>query len=338
MSNNILHALKRCIKREANYLFFRRYRFARVVRRHLMKYYSDDAPRATNTSRQIIFMSDGRRCHGGLADRLRCIATVYKYCQNHGVDFRINFTSPFMLDEYLEPNEYDWRINPSDISYNKADSHPVYMYTSGDKGEREMRFQRRVAEKLLRQPYRQLHVYSTFYYEDAHFADIFHHLFRPVPKVAQAVDEQLRQLGGDGKYVSISARFMELLGDFREPGKAKILSPDEQQALLDRCVAQVAEIRKREPSVERILVTSDSMRFLDACRRFDYVYVIPGEILHVDIHDNSKHDHHLKTFVDFFAIAHARKSYLLLTGDMYRSSFSMRASQIGRHDFEVVEF
>ncbi len=61
------------IKSEINYLFFRRYRYRRVERRHLAGYYGPENPAAINERRQVIFMADGKRMHGGLADRLRGI-------------------------------------------------------------------------------------------------------------------------------------------------------------------------------------------------------------------------------------------------------------------------
>ncbi len=47
------------IKSEINYLFFRRYRYRRVERRHLAGYYGPDKPAAINERRQGIFMADG---------------------------------------------------------------------------------------------------------------------------------------------------------------------------------------------------------------------------------------------------------------------------------------
>lgn len=54
---------------------------------------------------------------GGLADRLKGMVSVYKACAETGRPFRISHTIPFELEQYLQPNVYDWRINSSDICY-----------------------------------------------------------------------------------------------------------------------------------------------------------------------------------------------------------------------------
>lgn len=334
----ILKEIRLLIKSEINYIFFRRYRFGRTVKRHFRKYYSPDNPHAACTEKQIICMADGKYPHGGLVDRLRSITTVFKYCLEHKIDFRIYFTTPFQLEDYLAPNLYDWRISSSELSFNSEDSRAVFMDTSGNSGEREMKFQHKITEEFLSAPYKQIHVYSTFYYEEKYFGELFNRLFKPALPIQQEIDKQLEILGGTGNYISISTRFLELLGDFKEPGASPHISVDKQAALIQACLKQIKVIKNKHPEISHILVTSDSSRFLEACRQLEYVYVIPGEILHVDIPDKSKADRHKKTFIDFFAIAHAQKSYLLITDKMYKSSFSMRAAQVYNHPFEIIRF
>lgn len=338
---NPLQTLSRWLSTEVNYLFFRRYRHTRSVRRHLSKYYTPDAPRATNTAKMVVFMCDGRRHHGGLVDRLRSITSIYKYCADNGLDFRIHFVEPFALTDYLVPAAYDWRIDPTEVSYNSRDARPIYMTRSSHCGspERERRFQLAETRHNLSKPFRQVHVYCQAFdfYGDA-FSSLFGELFRPAPCVEAELMRHLQALGGAGHYISVSTRFLELLGDFKEPKATKTLTATEQQALIAACVAQVEAIRERHPEAARVLVTSDSSRFLAACAALPYVYVIPGEVVHVDVRGTGGDRRHLKTFTDFFAIARASHSYLLRTGDMYRSSFSLRAAQMGGHSFEVVEF
>lgn len=65
------------IAREFNYMGFRKWRFRRVVKRHLLQDYSPEAPKASNPEKTVIYMSDGKRRHGGLADRLRGIVSLF---------------------------------------------------------------------------------------------------------------------------------------------------------------------------------------------------------------------------------------------------------------------
>ena len=92
--------IKDFVKCNLNNLFYREYRLRRKVRRHLLPYYKEAFPVGKNTNKMIVFMADGRKCDGGLADRLRGIVSTYEYCLNHRVDFSINFKIPIKI-EYL---------------------------------------------------------------------------------------------------------------------------------------------------------------------------------------------------------------------------------------------
>lgn len=334
-----MNGLFRELKALFNYAFFSEYRFRRVVRRHLAPYYTDGAARADNPCKQVIVMFDGRKRHGGLADRLRSIATVYCFCRDRGLDFWIHFVAPFRLEEYLEPNGYDWRIAEERISYNRRDARPVYIASQNLGEERDKRFQRRMAEKLLAADCRQLHLYTNIYFEEERFGETFRHLFRPAPWLRALVDRELARLGGPKGFVAVSSRFVELLGDFHERSDcaAKALPPAEQEQLLARCCEQLELIRLQEPDVP-ILVTSDSARFLERAAAYDFVRVLPGRIAHLDVADGSEREAHTKTFLDFLVLAEARTHYYLVGGGMYRGNFSRRAAQIGGAPFHEVLF
>lgn len=171
--------IKDFVKCNLNNLFYREYRLRRKVRRHLLPYYKEAFPVGKNTNKMIVFMADGRKSHGGLADRLRGIVSTYEYCLNHRVDFRIHFTSPFNLEDLLLPNEYDWRIGAGEISYNPTFSTPVYIDSNSRYPEADCRFQRKMAEKYLGRDFRQIHIYTNMYYADDRFGLLFNKLFKP---------------------------------------------------------------------------------------------------------------------------------------------------------------
>ncbi len=302
------------------------------------RYYSRSAARATHEKPMVVCMMDGRRLHGGLSDRLRNITTAFKYCQETGCEFRIHFVSPFPLEQYLEPAEYDWRLKMGELSFNSHDSIPQHVSSKGADLNRELFGTRILAMTRPPYSYKQVHLYCNFSTEKDVFGQMFSRLFKPAPFVRDELEKHIAILGGKERYVSVSTRFRELLGDFSEPYKSPHATPERQEQIIESCLEQIRLIRDRHPEAERVLVTSDSNRFLDACAALDFVYVIPGGIAHVDVPDQPGAGEHLKTFVDFFAIAGASKSYLLMTDQMFRSGFSMRAAQIYGHPFEVVSF
>lgn len=326
------------LKAAFNYGFYSEYRFRRVVRHRLMRFYSTDAPRAKKTQKMVIAMFDGRKRHGGLADRLRGICTTYCFCREQGIDFRLHFNSPFRLEEFLVPNQYDWRIAEQEISYNALDAHPVYIASQSYDEERDNRFQRRMAEKFFAEDYKQLHAYTNMRFEEAQFGASFHELFRPAEWLQRLVDEQLTILGGKKNYIAVSTRFLESLGDFSEhrDRAPKALPAEEQEALLKACSKQLEKIHAAHPE-ERILVTSDSGRFLSHVARYDFVRTLPGKIGHMDVVEGEK-EVHTKTFLDFLVLSEAKRHYYLIGPAMYRGNFSRRAAQIGEAPFHEITF
>lgn len=335
-----IKSLFRRLKAEFNYRFYSEYRFRRVVRHRLLPHYSEEAPRARNTEKQVIAMFDGRKRHGGLADRLRGIATTYLFCREQGLDFRIHFTSPFRLEEYLMPNRYDWRIDPEAICYNLHDARPVYIASSNRYAERDKAFQRKMAEKFFGEEYRQLHAYTNMRFEEERFGEAFRELFRPQPWLQELIDEAVQGLGGAGGFVAVSTRFMELLGDFNEHADraAAGLPEAERDALMARCGVELERIHRQHPH-ERLLVTSDSARFLGyLTERYGFVQTLPGRIGHIDVAGADEREVHTKTFLDFLVLAEAKQHYYLVGGGMYRGNFSRRAAQINNRPFEEVAF
>ena len=67
--------------------------------------------------REFVVMVDGKMTHGGLTDRIRNILSVYCFCKEHKIPFRIFYIYPIRLEEFLIPNEYDWRITEDEVSY-----------------------------------------------------------------------------------------------------------------------------------------------------------------------------------------------------------------------------
>lgn len=322
------------IRVELNYAFYRDVQYRRKALRHLVKFYTPDAPTVGNINEnEIICMADGKLLHGGLADRLRSFCTFFAFAREHGFRFGIYFRNPFRLEDYLVPNEYDWTVADNHISYNSNEAAPIYLGTTSQDGERERRFQHDITARFLaRYGKMQNHIYSAYYFAEDAIAKDFKTLFKPAPRIEEMLQNEQQAMGGE--YVSVSARFLELLGDFHEPVPCLTLQPDEQEQLIERCLEQLKIIHEKHPNMT-VLVTADSQRFVNAAAQLPFVHVVEGKIAHVDTTDSADHT---KTFLDFLLVSRAKVAYQLRTAPMYGGNFSLRAAQIGNIPFKRIQF
>lgn len=250
------------------------------------------------------------------ADRFRGMVSLYKIARDIGVEFKINFTSPFELTDYLIPNKYDWRINQKDIVYDSSESVICTLVHNTVELDAVQKIQ-----KLLKN-YNQIHITTNMHSADSEYSAMFDYLFRPSPGLSKLTNINLSGIGGD--YISATFRFQALLGDFYD-GECPVLPENERMALIDRCLEHLEEIHL-ENKGEKIFVTSDSITFLNEAKKTGFVYVVPGEIAHIDYSAGLDKDIYMKVFVDYFLLAYSKKIYLVIDGQMYNSGFSQRAS------------
>lgn len=284
----------------------------------------------------IILMVDGHYIHGGLTDRLRGIVATYLWATQNGYTFKINWCHPYRLDSFLKIKNIDWRIEPCDVIYNYEISTPICIY------DYKMPNQDKIFDRLMRKfvdgKHKQYHVYSNIDSFESSYGRVLNELFTPSDDIINEVNKHVNQLGDN--FVSITLRFQELLGDFKEKGEWKTLSSNEQQLLITKCINKIRDIYNNDNIKGKILVTSDSSSFLEAVSKaLPFVYIIPGKISHVDCQkEGNAYEEHLKSFIDVFVLSKASKSYLIVTDDMYKSNFAKYASLLGNHDYEEIIF
>lgn len=161
-------------------------------------------------------------------------------------------------------------------------------------------------------------------------------MFQPTAPLLAAIEYNQKQIGN--KFIAMVFRFQQLLGDFKEEGY-KILSDNEQGALIKKCIGEVKELHDERHPNKIILVTSDSGRFLqEITKQLDYVRTIPGNVVHMDHTANAAFDTYMKSFEDMLLLSKADKIYLLQTGDMYHSGFAKRAAMINNKEYEEIIF
>lgn len=295
-------------------------------------YYSSECPYVADMNKTMIAVIDNKVNSGGLSDRINGIISSFKVSQLVGYDFKILHSDPFELESYLVPNKYNWSMQKKLISYGKSQAVPVFIRALNRQNinKRILSFKQAVLSKNQIQQY---HCYTNLIlFSDEEFNSYFQILFRPSPILQEAIDFNTKKIGG--KYVSITFRFQQLLGDFKE-GNFPTLDEEGKITLIDKCLDVVKKISSKHKEHE-VLVTSDSKTFLDKVAKLPRVYTIPGKLVHMAFTSDHSVETHLKSFVDLFMIANADKVYLVHSDKLYNSGFPRLASKIYSKPFESI--
>lgn len=284
----------------------------------------------------VMCLYEGDVFQGGLADRLRGIISVYMTCKEKGLNFKLAFKHPFDIEWYLQPNLYDWRM-PLETIEKDLDKIEILVLDSTSDSTYHSKKQKKWMEKHLISKNKQYHCYTNaFYSYDYDYGSLFNELFKLSPRLANKIAEVKRSIGGE--YISISCRFLDLLGDFNESfGHDLKLSGKEKDRLIEDNISAVARLHEEYPG-KRILANSDSVTFLEYIKKLPYVYVVSGNITHIDNVAVSTYETFEKTFLDFFMIANADRIFCLKTGAMRLSGYPYAASQIYSKPFKNIVF
>ena len=293
---------------------------------------------------KVIFLCNKIEAHGGLSDRMHGMISVYKLCRELGLEYKLAHFHPFDISLYLQPNKVDWYIPEEYVDMNKhnvviVDCPILPNKITGFTDRQGFYYHLNRLTKALKKASKkgkQIHVYSnTSLTTPEEYNKYFHELFKPSEDLQRQVDWNLQQIGGE--FVSVSTRFQNLMGDFKD-GNAKALdSEEEKKEYIRKCIGKVEEIHGKHPD-KKMLVTSDSARFIEEVKKLPYVYVIPGKIGHVDYSPSNAHDIHLKTFLDLLTLSESSKLYYIVTGKMYGGHFAETASFINNRPYEVIRF
>lgn len=275
----------------------------------------------------LVFMADGKWMHGGLTDRLRGMTSAYKFAKEHHLDFKIFHTSPFLLQEIMQPNKVDWAIGETEISHDSAVAKPVLLYREDFENISAL-------ERQLDASHEQFHLYSCIDSVNEKFPEYFNELFKPSPILEKELEQYGELLGAS--YTAISFRFQNKLGDFKEFTFKELKEADKQElmnAALDALKREVTDSR------EKILVTADSPTFLAEAKKLQKVVTVQGKSIHIDFNSSKNATDYLKAFTEFFLISRASKAKLYRNRkyETYPSNFPKYAALLGNVPYEIVE-
>ena len=306
--------------------------FQRLVERFKERKISDNyiSDNSMKCGNEVICMIDGKVKHGGLTDRINGIVSCYNAANIANRKFKIFFSYPFNLLEFLVPNEYDWSITPDEVQYN-VNARPLFIRSLNPSKERKRGLQ--LLHDIKNNDNKQIHVYSNINSVDNEsFHHIFNKLFIPSVRLNDILDEERKKIGCN--YISATFRFQQLLNDFKE-GDYKILSEKCQKNLKSRCLSVIETLHFKYPD-KKILVTSDSKTFLNTVVTLPYVYVISGKMVHMEYNDSNDFFVHVKAFIDLFLISEADIIHSVVIKPMYESGFPRFASKINNRPFKVI--
>lgn len=165
-----------------------------------LKYYNSGKSLPKNYPKTVIYMADDREICGGLSSRLRSIVSVYKLCKELDIPYKINFTSPFNLNEYLLPNSYDWYISSDEICYNHKYAKPCFISSTYCHNYNSQIFW---TKYFLRERYKQIHIYTDIFIVEKEYGPLFHELFKLSDELETLIDYNLKPLIGGGGGIHI---------------------------------------------------------------------------------------------------------------------------------------
>ena len=287
--------------------------------------------------KELIFCEDDFFVLGGLCDRINGMVSLFKHCKASGIPFKINFVKPFNLQNFLVPNTYNWIVNPSCVNYDCSHLRFIPML---DLNWRNFEHYFSVQEKNIQDIIRKWKKGSMVCWSNAHvvrkeeFSELFFELFKPSKVVQNEIDANIKRIGNE--FIGVTIRFQNRLGDFKEADVCE-LPQTKKDDLIKRCEQKVIEIHLSNPN-KKILLTSDSRSFLNIMDRYDFIYTIPGKLIHMSYTLEKDVDSYIKGFVDLLMLSKAETIYLLITDDMWRSGFPETASFIGNRNYVEIRF
>ena len=310
------------------------------LKKRIQNYFKENKNKVTP---MVVYMADEIGINGW-SDRLKGIISLYKICKIYCFQFKINFTVPFDLSDYLLPNVYDWQISTDEISSSACRISNFHQARRFGDGIDNYSLSYENFEFILcnyAMINSQTLVYTNMYYNvDNDFGILFNELFKLSDELQNIINFHREQM--NNKYISVSCRFLHLLGDFKERKNHPILPVNMQNAFIQQMSNHLLDIHEQNKEY-KILVCSDSEKFINAAIKYDFVYAIKGKRQHIDNPAIEK-EGIMFTLIDYFLISQAEKIYCVVDEieadgikyKSYSSAFPRTASRINNVKFTVL--
>ena len=295
----------------------------------ILKYYLRMPERYTSPHR-IIYMADDRMYSSGMFDRLKGMISLYALSKAQGKQFNIYHVNPFLLEDYLQPNSYNWICD--DIQYCFFRNRPIINYPNDLNRLFKLR--------------RESHVYighdiideiNKHYNQNFEFGVLYRQLFKPTKHLQNKIDESIKQIGGE-KFISIHIRLVNLLGDHTERLKEfSQLETTEAECLLEDLKKVILEIVSNNSDYKIVLATDSNIFCQYIKKEIPCIYCVPGKIKHVGNSAVVKDEEALKMFTDYYLLSMSERVFSIVGKGLYSSQFPLYAAKIGNKPFERVK-
>lgn len=287
--------------------------------------------KVSSKKRVICVWKDGGSDATGLADRIKGMVSSYIIADIYGYDFYTYHNQGFLMQDYLEPNEVDWRIELSEVSMG-LNRFKILWYLDHlpalDPSVKEYH-PHRTGDITGALPPELAEKYSFF--------NVFRKLFKPSERLRMLVDKAMKSANlTPNNFVAVHVRFLDFFENvetLREGAFTIRGSQEEQREMLDS-VQRTIRIIRDMVGVNRVLLLSDSITFLSQSFP-DYVCTLSGKLGHIQVHGHTQEVVD-KTFTDMFVMAEAREIINIHGPGIYSSDYCRIASVIGNKPFKRI--
>lgn len=276
--------------------------------------------------RGIVFCIDGHIHHGGFADRFFGLLQTYALCKIFNLPFKVWYTYPFELQDFLLPAGYNWRISEDNMTWNSKEAKPVVMLGDYDWYRHFKNIEAKNKQIYLYANVHRLPELNSFYKTAFTYQSLYNELFKPSPYLSFCLESVQDTL--PDSYIALCFRHRNLFGDFTER-EFKPLDSNAQNELLQKCRAVIEEIVSQNHAV---ILTSDSNMFLRQIKDVPNVYTVNRvqKLVHMDYTPNNSKDTYAQSFIDFYCLGGGNKICRI---GLYDSGFPYLASLCFQKEF-----
>lgn len=279
------------------------------------------------SSRVITYMTEGTE-FTGIADRLRSIVTAYVIAKENKREYFLYHDKDFLIDEYLEPAQVNWRIEEKEICRGLNNvSFLWFLQTWPKLNPLRKEYHCYWASSLIDMKVLPPDIQSKYT-----FSSVFWTLFKMTPKLEHLLNTTMQAAElKEKQYLAVHLRFLNFFEAVEErcTDTEGTATRKEQTAMLDNVNQTLVNLYNEYRL--KIVLFSDSNRFLTSPHP-DFCTILPGKVGHVLRHTHN--DEIIgKAFVDLMVISKAH-SVVSITGEgIYGGGFSMTAASIGHKPF-----